>query len=90
MNGTTYKTISGTDTTVATNTAVENILLSATPAATNDQAQFDVNYLLPLIAPNALQGGSATVTLTFHAVQSSNQPLGSCVAGRQCNTIVWS
>ena len=90
MNGTTYKTISGTDTTVATNTAVQNILLSATPAATNDQAQFDVNYLLPLLAPNALQGGSATVTLTFHAVQSANQPIGSCVAGRQCNTIVWS
>jgi hypothetical protein len=29
------------------------------------------------------------VTLTFHAVQASNQPLGGCVAGRQCSDITW-
>ena len=32
---------------------------------------------------------AATVTLTFHAVQASNQPLGGCVAGRQCSDITW-
>ena len=90
LNGTTYKTITGTDTTATTSAAVANLLLSTTPAATDDELQFDVNYLLPLLAPNALQGGSASITLTFHAVQSSNQPIGSCVVGRQCNTIVWS
>lgn len=90
VDGTTYKNVSGVDTAVAAGTPVTNVLLSTTPAATNDALQFNINYLLPLLAPNALQGGSASVTLTFHAVQSANQDLGSCLAGRQCNTITWS
>ena len=36
-----------------------------------------------------LQGADTSITLTFHAVQSANQPIGSCRAGRQCNTITW-
>ncbi|MEY4031135.1 MAG: hypothetical protein RL573_46, partial [Actinomycetota bacterium] len=39
---------------------------------------------------NSLQGGTASITLTFHAVQAANQSVGSCVAGQQCSTIVWS
>jgi predicted ribosomally synthesized peptide with SipW-like signal peptide len=89
MNGTVYKTQGGTDTTVAAGSPVTNLLVSSVPAATNDLVTFDVDYLLPLLAPNALQGGTATVTLTFHAVQASNQPLGGCVAGRQCSDITW-
>ena len=89
MNGTTYKNEAGTDTALAAGTPVTNILLSAVPAATNDLITFNIDYLLPLLAPNALQGGSASVTLTFHAVQSANQSVGSCVAGRQCSTVVW-
>ena len=49
-----------------------------------------VSTLMPGDSSTAYGSGSATVTLTFHAVQSSNQPIGSCAAGRQCNTIVWS
>lgn len=90
VNGMTYKVISGVDTAVVAGTPVTNVLLSTTPAVTSAALQFNINYLLPLLAPNALQGGSATVTLTFHAVQSANQVLGSCLAGRQCNTITWS
>ena len=90
MNGTTYKVLAGTDTTVVSGTPVTIILLSTTPSARNDAVQFNVNYLLPLLAPNLLQGGTSSVTLTFHAVQSANQPIGSCLAGRQCNTIAWS
>jgi hypothetical protein len=90
INGTTYKVLAGTDTAVAAGTPVTNVLLSSTPAVTSAAVQFNLNYLLPLLAPDVLQGGSASVALTFHAVQSSNQPLGSCLAGRQCNTIVWS
>jgi predicted ribosomally synthesized peptide with SipW-like signal peptide len=49
-----------------------------------------VEHILPLLAPNALQGGTTSIALTFNAVQSANQPIGSCVAGRQCNSITWS
>lgn len=89
MTGTTYKNGAGADTTLVAGTPVTNILLSTTPAATNDLLTFNIDYLLPLLAPNALQGGSASVTLTFHAVQAANQTVGSCVAGRQCSTVVW-
>jgi hypothetical protein len=37
-----------------------------------------------------LQGATTSISLTFRAVQSANQPVGSCVVGRQCNTISWS
>jgi len=90
MTGTTYKNTSGADTTLAAGTPVTNILLSTTPAATNDASTFNIDYLLPLLAPNSLQGGTASITLTFHAVQAANQSVGSCVAGQQCSTIVWS
>lgn len=89
MNGTKYKTLDGTDTTVNSGTTVEHILIAATPATTNTTVSFGIEYLLPLLAPNALQGGNTSITLTFRAVQSANQPIGDCVPGRQCNTITW-
>lgn len=89
MNGTTFKVLNGTNTTVSAGTLVDNLLVSTTPAATDDELTFDIRYGLPTTAGNGLQGGSATVTLTFHAVQSGNQTIGSCVAGRQCNTLTW-
>jgi hypothetical protein len=89
IDGTSYKNTSGVATTVSAGTPVTNILLKSTPAATNDALTFSVDYLLPLTAPNSLQAGSASVQLTFHAVQSANQTT-SCVAGNQCTSIVWS
>ena len=90
VNGTTWTAGDGTATPLANGTAVTRLLLSTTPAATGDAVTFDLDYLLPQAAPNALQGGSTTITLTFRAVQSDNQPIGSCVAGRQCTGITWS
>lgn len=90
MNGTTYNDIAGTAQTVQAGTAVRNILLNGTPAHQNDTLSFTVDYLLPTVAANALQGGSDSMGITFHAVQSTNMPIGSCVVGRQCNTITWS
>ncbi|MBU6241073.1 MAG: M73 family metallopeptidase [Acidobacteria bacterium] len=90
MNNTTFKNPAGTDTTLAAGALASNLLLSASPAVTNDEFQFNIDYLLPLLASNATQGGAASITLTFHAVQSGNQPILACVAGRQCNTITWS
>ena len=89
VSSTSYVDQAGTPTSIASGAVVDNLLVSTTPAAPGETVVFDLDYLLPTIAPNALQGGTASVTLTFHAVQSDNQPIGSCVAGRQCGTIDW-
>lgn len=48
---------------------------------------FSLDYALPSGSGNAYQGDSVTVTLTFHAVQSSSNALpADCAAGQQCNT----
>lgn len=88
VNGTTYKNQAGSDVTVVAGTPVTNILVKSTPAVTNDEVTFTVDYLLPFAAPNSLQASSSSVQLTFHAVQSANQTT-SCVAGRQCTSINW-
>ena len=88
VNGTAYKNQAGSDVTVVAGTQVPNILVKSTPAVTNDEVTFTVDYLLPLAAPNSLQASSSSVQLTFHAVQSANQTT-SCVAGRQCTSINW-
>lgn len=90
MNNTTFKNPAGSDTTLAAGSTASNLLLSTSPAVADDTFQFNIDYLLPLLSPNSTQGGSASITLTFHAVQSGNQPILACVAGRQCNTITWS
>lgn len=90
VSGTAYTLLNGSSSSVSSGVSASNLLVSTTPAVTNDAVQFSIDYLLPLLAPNALQNGNVTVKLTFHAVQSANQPIGSCVAGRQCNTITWS
>ena len=88
VDGTQYTNAAGTATSIVAGTSVDNVLVKTSPATTGDEFTFTVDYALPTAAPNALQGGSATVQLTFHAVQSANQTT-SCVAGRQCSTIVW-
>ena len=89
MTGTSFKNQAGSSVPVVAGTAVNNVLLSTSPVTTGQAVAFTVDYLLPLAAPNALQAGTASVQLTFHAVQSANQTT-ACVAGRQCTTIVWS
>lgn len=90
VNGTTYKIATGTDTPVVSGTPVTNLLVSSTAAVTNGETEFDIDYALPLAAVNALQGASSSIVITFHATQAANNPIGSCVAGRQCSTITWS
>jgi predicted ribosomally synthesized peptide with SipW-like signal peptide len=89
VNGTSFADSAGSSATVVSGSTVSDILVSGTPAVTNDTVQFNIDYLLPLLAANSLQGGTADITLTFHAVQSANQPIGSCQAGRQCLDITW-
>lgn len=88
VDGVSYQSSAGASTPVVAGTSVDNILVKTTPAATGDEFTFTIDYGLPVAAPNALQGGSTSVQLTFHAVQSANQTT-ACVAGRQCSTIVW-
>lgn len=89
IDGTTFETIDGSVTAATSGVTVEHIMLSSSPATNGDTVDFTIDYLLPLLAPNSLQGADSSITLTFHAVQSANQPLGDCQAGRQCNTITW-
>src|SRR5580692_6492544 len=92
----------GTPTTYLTSTAptagttfpAQGGTATSLPTTTGTAVSFTLNYAVPIATGNAYQGGSATVTLTFHAVQAGNNPLpGACVAGQQCNattTFLWS
>jgi hypothetical protein len=88
--GTTYKTIAGAATPVVSGTPVQNLLISTTQAATSSEYSIDIEYALPITAANALQGGTSSIGLTFHATQSANNPIGACVANQQCSTLTWS
>lgn len=90
ISGTTFKTADGTNTSIASGTPVTNLLINSVQAATNSEYSIDIEYALPLAAPNALQGGTSSIALTFHATQSANNPVGTCVVNRQCSTISWS
>jgi len=69
-------------------------LIDVSPASTGTAVNFSLDYALAAAAGNGYQGGSTTVTLTFHAVQSGNNALPSgCAAGQQCNSgsgFAWS
>lgn len=50
-----------------------------TGAVTNNWTyDLTLDFFLPLMAGNQYQGGSATVTMTMHAVQASNNALKTC------------
>jgi hypothetical protein len=91
--GTTFKNQAGTATSLPA-TGTQDLLVSTTAATTNTAVSFALDYALPIASGNTYQGGSTTVTLTFHAVQSGNNPLPtSCAAGLQClpgSGFVWS
>jgi hypothetical protein len=91
--GTTFTAQGGTATSLPIGTTA-NLLVSPTPAATNATVSFTLNYAVPIATGNTYQGGSSTVTLTFHAVQAANNPVtAACLAGQQCNatsTFLWS
>lgn len=91
VDGTSYSAEStGASTTLNAGTPLQRVLLSTTPATAGTAVPVTIDYMLPLLSPNSFQGGSVSVTLTVHAVQSANQPIGSCVAGRPCTAISWS
>jgi hypothetical protein len=83
--GTTYKQQGGASASLPVGTTA-NLLVSTTAATTNTAVDFSLDYAVPIASGNTYQGGSSTVTLTFHAVQAGNNPLPSaCAAGQQCN-----
>ena len=76
---------------------ISDLLVSRTAALNGTTVNFSLDYALPHDSANAFQGGSVTVELTFHAVQSRNNTLpADCAAGQQCNaggdgsTFAWS
>jgi spore coat-associated protein N len=82
--GTTYKTAGGAAATLPA-TGIQDLLVS-TAAVAGTSADFTLDYALPIASGNIYQGGSATVTLTFHAVLAGTNSLpGTCTsAGQQC------
>lgn len=93
VSGTSYTQEGGTSAALPA-AGASNLLVSRTPASTNTAVNFTLDDAFPAAAGNAFQGGSSTVTLTFHAVQSGSNPLpAGCVAGQQCNasgSFAWS
>lgn len=93
VGGTSYTQQGGTSAALPA-AGASNLLVSRTPASTNAAVSFTLDDSFPVAAGNAYQGGSSTVTLTFHAVQSGSNPLpADCVAGQQCNasgSFAWS
>ena len=93
VNGTTFAQQGGGSASLPTGTT-SNLLVSTSPASTNTAVGFSLDYALAAAAGNGYQGGSTTVTLTFHAVQSVNNALPSgCAAGQQCDAgsgFAWS
>jgi hypothetical protein len=76
---------------------ISDLLVSRTAATNGTTVNFSLDYALPQDSANTFQGGSVTIVLTFHAVQSANNTLpADCAAGRQCNaggdgsTFAWS
>lgn len=83
-SGTSYKQEGGAAATLPSNATTSNLLVSTSPATTGTTVSFSLDYALP--TSETTQGGSTTVTLTFHAVQSGNNALpADCAAGQQCN-----
>ena len=90
--GSTYRNTSNAATSLPTGTT-SNLLVSTSAATTGTTVHLSLDYALPIASGNGYQGGSATVTLTFHAVQSGNNtPAGGTCnnAGEQCTSISWS
>jgi len=83
--GTTYKTETGATAGLPA-AGIQDLLVSTTAVATGTSASFTLDYALPIASGNIYQGGSATVTLTFHAVLAGTNSLpGTCTsAGDQC------
>jgi hypothetical protein len=87
-------------TTLASPGTASNLLVSTSSftAATFTTAfganglKFTVDYALPIPSSNSNIGGSSTITLTFHAVQASNNtlPAACTAAGMACTSQVWS
>jgi hypothetical protein len=93
LTGTSFKQQGGTSASLPVG-STSNLLVSTAPATNGTAVNFSLDYALPSSAGNTYQGGSTTVTLTFHAVQSGNNALPSgCAAGQQCNAgsgFAWS
>ena len=94
--GTTFTKEGGTSAALPTGTT-SDLLVSTTPATNGQAVDFSLDYALPIASGNTYQGGSTTVTLTFHAVQSGSNALpADCAAGQQCtadgdsSTFQWS
>jgi predicted ribosomally synthesized peptide with SipW-like signal peptide len=89
VSGTSYKDSTGASQTLTAGTPVTNLLVAKGVSADVADRTFTVNYSLPLSSGNGYQGGTAAITLTFHAVQSAHNASTGTV-GRQDNSESWT
>lgn len=95
LSGTQYNNQAGTATTLTPTSgaaSVSDLLVTASPIATNATTDITVDYSLPTTAGNAYNLATSSIVLTIHAVQADNNalPVG-CAAGAVCATgMNWS
>ena len=94
-SGTTYKAQNSGTATQLPSTGISDLLVSSTASTPGTTVPFALDYALPADTALTYEGGSATITLTFHAVQAGNNALptgsNSCSTGQQCLTgMSWS
>jgi len=66
-------------------------LVGTTPFTNNSATvTFTTTLSLPSGSTTGYRGGAAQIYLTAHATQSSNNPVGSCVAGTTCSSLLWN
>ncbi len=69
---------------------LSDVLVSTTPFTNDGTDTFTTTVSVPTSSTTGYQGGTASIVLLAHAVQSAHQNPGSCTAGSPCTSIVWS
>jgi len=70
---------------------LNDLLVSTAPFTSTSSADtFNTSVSVPTTSATGYQGGTASIVLLAHAVQSGNQTLGSCSAGTPCTSMSWS
>lgn len=84
-SGTRY-TAKGGGATALPTTGVTDLLVNAASGGTapGTIVHFALDYAVPAWSGSQYWGGSATITLTFHAVQAANNVPSGCTTGAQC------
>jgi hypothetical protein len=69
---------------------IDNEIVSTTPfTSSSSPVSFTTSVSLPGDASSGYRGGAASVILTVHAAQATNNEASGCSAGSACSTVGW-